>query len=81
MASTRRGTLGTRDLSTAYRPTAFVTLPPGGAASEGYMDHYDNDVRCRGSTPYVVSDQEWCRRQLTGTLDTGGTACTGNNDT
>lgn len=45
------GALGSRDLSKNYRPSAYVQLgyPSDNSASEGFMGHYDDDVRCSDS--------------------------------
>lgn len=39
---------GTVDLSSKYRPTAYLNRPPGGSTSEDYMSHYNGggDLGC-----------------------------------
>lgn len=51
---TSTGGPGTRNLETSYRPTAYVDVPPGSTTgSEGYMDHYADDVRCSSTSTRV----------------------------
>lgn len=69
-------TFGTAlNLTNSYRPSAFLNLPPGGTASEGYMDHYSDDVRCDTSTPRMCQISNGAGGWVSGTL-----ACVGNSN-
>lgn len=70
--------LGTVDLSTNYRPTAFMDLPYGGNRNEGYMRHSGDDVRCNNS-----GSPRMCQvlNPSSGVWDNTTQACSGDNNT
>ncbi len=70
--------LGTVNLSTNYRPTAFMDLPFGGTRNEGYMRHSGDDVRCNNTaTPRMCQ----VLNPNTAVWENTSQACSGDNNT